>query len=90
MYYNIGSLALGFAAWILGIIGICSKKKAPVYQLSSFTCCCAAMFLQFQEIKKLMRIDDWIAVDDTINARCLAAGVLITITVLLNLRSIKK
>ena len=93
MFYNLASLSIGFLAWILGTVGIFRSKSKSFCQLSSFICCCTAMLLQFHEIKRLMRIDDWVAVDDTINAICIAAGTLTVITVILNLlaeRSKKK
>ena len=85
MFYNIGSITLGLAAWIIAFVAICTGNRKSTCQVSSFICCCTSLLLQFYEIRRLMRMDDWIAVDDTINAICLAAGVLISVTVTLNL-----
>ena len=85
MIYNLSSLAIGFLAWILATTAIFSSKKKSLYQLSSFVCCCTAMVLQFYEIKRLMRIDDWTAVDDTIGAVSFAAATLTFVTVVLNI-----
>ena len=87
MYYNIGSLAIGFTAWVLGFIGIRAEKRKSLYQLSSFTCYCTALLLQFHELKRRCALNDWSAVDDTIGAVTFAASVLIVITVLLNIFS---
>ena len=85
MFYNIASLGIGLVAWAMGICAVFSGKKQSRYQMASFICCCTSLLLQFYEIRRRMRIDDWVAVDDTINAICMAAGVLIAVTILLNL-----
>ena len=93
MYYNIGSLVIGFTAWILGFMGIRSEQHKSALQFSSFTCCCTALLLQFYEIKRRCAMEDWSAVDDTIGGICFAAMTLTVITVILNLlaeRSNKK
>jgi len=78
MYYNLGSLALGFTAWGLGL----TRKKYS--QFASFACCCAALVLQFLEIKRRCALNDWSAVNDTIGGICFAAVVLVAVTLLLN------
>lgn len=87
MYYNLGSLILGFAAWILGYVGLRTDGRKSRFQFSSFTCCCSALMLQFLEIKRRCALNDWSAVDDTIGGITFAALVLIAVTVLLNLLS---
>ena len=70
MFYNIGSITLGLAAWIIAFVAICTGNRKSTCQVSSFICCCTSLLLQFYEIRRRMRMDDWIAVDDTINAIC--------------------
>lgn len=85
MYYNLASLALGLVSWGFGFTSLLARTRKSRYQLSSFICCCAALVLQFYEIKRRMRVDDWIGVDDTISAICFAAVTLTAVTVFLNL-----
>ena len=90
MYYNLGSIIIGLVAWGLGFLGMHAKKNISMFQISSFSCCCTALMLQFLETKRLCQIEDWSAIDDTINATCIAAGTLILVTILLNLLSEKE
>lgn len=83
-FFNLGSLTIGLAAWLIAFLGIYADRKKSICQLSSFSCCCTALLLQFFEIKRRMAADDWTAVDDTINAVSFAAAILVLVTVVLN------
>ena len=80
VYYSIGSILLGFAAW--GIPYAARDKVSGFDGLSkyvflSFCCCVAALFLQFLEIRYRVWIGDFAGLMDTIGAIVVAAVVLI-------------
>ena len=80
VYYSIGSILLGLAAW--GIPYAARGKGRNFgglskYVLFSFSCCVAALFLQFLEIRSRVQIRDFAGLMDTIGAIVVAAVVLI-------------
>lgn len=85
MMYNIGSLALGFSAWIIALAANQRGKHREVLIFSSFGCTCAALLLQFLEIKRRAELGDWPAIEDTIEGVIFGAVVLIGVTLVLNL-----
>ena len=66
---NLASLALGLAAWALGIRAMARKRVS----LGSFGCCLAALVLQFCELDHRAAIGDVSAILDTVHAITLAA-----------------
>lgn len=91
-FYSIGSLSLGFTAWILACIAIKCKKGPSAYRFSagSFAACITSLLLQFLEIKNRTDASDLGAVEDTIWGVILASLVLIGITFLLNSIAVSK
>lgn len=85
--YNILSLTLGLAAWGLGIAAIC-KKGCPWCLLFSLMACGASLAGQLLEIRRLVGINDWTALMDTLDAVVFAAGVLLMVTAVLNLAAV--
>jgi len=86
-FYNISSLLLGLAAWILAGIAITRKKKqlASYYSLGSFGMCILSLLLQIFEVANRVNQNDYAAIADTIYAVRFAACVLVGGTILLNL-----
>ena len=86
-FLNLGSLILGVAAWIIPITAISMRKKRQLNQFSiySFSFCAAALMLQLLEVQHLVKIGDLSAIMDTIRATCIAAVVLVIVTIALNL-----
>ena len=86
-FYNISSLLLGLAAWILAGIAITRKKKqlASYYSLGSFGMCILSLLLQIFEVANRVNQDDYAAITDTIHAVRFAACILVGITLVLNL-----
>ena len=85
IFCNVGSLALGLAAWGTAVAAIRAKRSGQLLSVGSFACCCAALILQFLEIRIRVDHGDLSAVMDTIGATLTGAVVLTVVTVLLNL-----
>lgn len=88
-FYNIGSIALGLAAWAIALAAIVRSKSGKgasmVYPGASFCACSLALLLQIFELNRRVEINDLSAVMDTIRAIAFAASTLIIVTVILNL-----
>ena len=84
---NIGSLVLGFCAWILAILAIAVPKASASHKstIVSFSLCAISLVLQLFEVNRLVLIGDYAAIEDTIRAILIAAIVLVSVTVILNL-----
>ena len=83
--FSIGSLLLGFSAWIFGIFAI--RKKMPtshVNTLCSFSLCVISILLQLFEVKNRVNLGDYAAIEDTIGAVNAAAVTLAFVTIVLN------
>ena len=78
---NVSSLLLGLAAWGFGIAALRRRKIS----LTSFALCLLALVLQFAELTHRAQIGDVSAILDTVRAVTMAAAVLSTITLLLNI-----
>ena len=81
---NLLSLLLGLAAWGFGLAAVVKpglRWLSPV----SWTACGAALLFQLLEIHRRVELSDWSALLDTMDAVLLAAGVLLAVTILLNL-----
>lgn len=76
------SLALGFLSWGLGLAAVIRRSR--VVSFGSFTLCAGALVLQLLELRRLIRLGDWSALMDTINAVIFAAAVLMAVTTALN------
>lgn len=85
--WNIGSLLLGLAAWILSALGIRMKSQSRLLETVGFGCCCAALVFQLCEIDRRTDISDYAAIEDTIEGVICCALVLMVVTVGLNLVS---
>lgn len=87
LWLNIGSILLGLVAWAIPVAAICGKKHRPGL---SFALCSISLAFQIFYTQHLVSIGDWSAIEDTHYAVTLAAAVLLTITVVLNLIALKK
>ena len=91
MVYNLGSIILGLAAWILGYGAIrrtiISKDIKASYTCSaiSFGMCIISLLLQLLEVGNRVDMEDLSAIYDTINAVIFSAKVLIIVTFGLNI-----
>lgn len=84
---NSGSLLLGITGWIFAILAICAAPKTSAHRntVVSFGCCGISLIFQLFEIGNRVRAGDYSAIEDTIRAVLLAAVVLVTGTMVLNL-----
>ena len=78
---NVSSLLLGLTAWGFAIAGLKRRRMS----LPSFALCLLSLVLQFAELTHRAQIGDVIAILDTVQAVTMAAAVLSTITLLLNI-----
>lgn len=83
--FNLGSLALGLAAWGLPFLAIGKKDRFGLCCLGSFGCCILSLLLQLFEVKNRVNLEDWSALMDTMHAVTLAAVVMIVVMVVCNL-----
>lgn len=84
MFFNLASILLGLAAIVFAVHSI---------QVKGCLICCTvglgttglSLLCQLLELKRLAGIGDFAAIDDTLGARCFAAGVLLAAVLILNL-----
>ena len=83
---NLGALAMGLGAWVLGVLALRAKNPTGGLCLSvcSFGACAAALLLQLMEVRNRANVRDFAAIEDTIAAVVFAAVVLLAGTILLN------
>lgn len=87
-----GSLILGVSAWLLAIFAVTTSKTITSHRntILSFSFCTLALVLQLLEINNRVNIGDYAAIEDTIRAVLIAAIVLTSITVALNIAALVK
>lgn len=81
---NLLSLLLGLVSWGLGL-GAIFKPGLRWLSPASFLACGVSLLLQLAEVRRRVGLQDWAALVDTMDAVLLAAGILLTVTALLNL-----
>lgn len=86
MVYHITELGFGLAAWVLGLAALFVWKKDASHRcsLGSITCCAVSLCAVVFELARYADIEDVSAFLDTANAFRLAAGVLLTGTLIVN------
>lgn len=89
-YLNLASFVLGCIAWALPVfVMIRSKrnhgKRAEVFSILSAGACALTLYLQIVETNERVKVRDWSGIDDTFHALTTVAGILIVVTVILNL-----
>lgn len=75
--YNIGSLILGLAAWVIPLLALGKKDRFVLCCIGSLSCCSVSLLLQLLEIRRRVELSDWSALMDTTDAVVLAAVLLI-------------
>lgn len=83
---TVGELALGLAAWGLGLADLLLGRRnaLPLLGMGSLGCCAASLCLVVFDLAHLADIGDVSAYLDTANAFRLAAGALLGVTLALN------
>ena len=79
------SLVLGLVSWMLPIVYLFVKKRRDFFTCSSLTCVVFSLYFQLREVARLTDQGDWSSIEDTIHAVVFAAGVLIFLTLILNI-----
>ena len=77
--YNIVSILLGLAALVFAIHAF-QVKGCLICCTAGLGCCGISLLCQLLELNRLAGIGDWAAIEDTIGARVLAAGVLLVLS----------
>lgn len=83
--YNVGSLALGLAAWLIPLFAISKSDRFALCCIGSLSCCTISLLFQLLEVQSRVHINDWSALMDTIDAVILAAVVLLCGLIVTNL-----
>lgn len=93
-WLNLASLALGLMAWILPIGNLMRHGKlehkhwvAP--SMLSLGACALALCFQIFYTHYLVKIEDWSALMDTSGAVALVSAVLLGVTILLNVLTLR-
>lgn len=92
-WLNLGSLLLGFIAWVIPIISLIkgsnkNTQNMPTLTLVSMTSAILSLLLQILYNYYLLQIADWTALLDTTGAVLFIAFILIVGTFLLNFLNI--
>ena len=82
---NVGSLVLGFAAWLLPVLAIGKRDRFSLCCLGSFGCCILSLLLQLFDVTRRVNLEDWSALMDTMHAVVLAAVIMVAVMVICNL-----
>ncbi len=87
VFFNMASLVLGLAAWVLACIAVI-KRKPQNFSFLSFTFCVLSLVFQLCEINNRVNMGDFSAIMDTIRAVVLASAIMSGVTIVLNLTAL--
>ncbi|MDX9956643.1 MAG: hypothetical protein RBT75_21270 [Anaerolineae bacterium] len=93
-WLNLASLALGLMAWILPI-GNLMRQGKPEHKhwmapsMLSLGACALALCFQIFYTHHLVKIEDWSALMDTSGAVALVSAILLSVTILLNVLTLR-
>lgn len=84
-WMNAGALFLGLVAWGLGTAALWKRGgRRPLYSAGSFAACSISLCLELYYQAHLAAIEDVSAFLDTADAVAMCAGVLLAVTLTLN------
>lgn len=81
---NLGSLVLGLTAWGIPLCAIGRKYRFGICCIGSLSCCVLSFLLQLLEVRNRVRLSDWSALMDTIDAVVAAAVIMVVVTLISN------
>ncbi|MBE5986962.1 cytochrome c oxidase subunit 4 [Lacrimispora xylanisolvens] len=89
-WLNIASLILGLIAWALPVINLvqynkASKLKWVIFSSTSISVCGISLYMQILYTDYLVKIKDWSALTDTSGGVVSNTGLLLVVTIMLNL-----
>lgn len=87
---NVGSIVLGLVAWILPISSLMRFKKKnnsnwAILSILSISACAISLLFQIIYSNHLVKIEDWSALMDTMGAVVFVSGILLVVTICLNI-----
>ena len=85
LWFNLGSLLLGLAAWVMPMFSLLRRQGKQKLTLASFACCALALLLQVCNVLHKINTGRFVVLADTMWFVLLAAVVLVAGTGLLNL-----
>jgi len=94
-WLNVVSLLLGLIAWVLPIVNLAKHNKAEhtnwtALSFASFSACAVALFFQNIYQGHLAKIEDFSAIMDTSGGLVVISGILVFITIMLNVMVLVK
>ena len=90
MFYNLGSIILGVAAWIFAGLAIANQKKGHQFSIISYSACAFSLLFQLLEVGNRVNLGDYAAIEDTIRAVLFASFTLVVVTFALNVVALVK
>lgn len=88
-WMNMGALILGLMAWGLGAAAIRQRRcGGPLYSAGSLAACSCSLCLELYYQAHLATIEDVAAILDTADAVAMCAGVLLAVTLVLNVLAV--
>ena len=84
---NLSSILLGLAAIVFAIHSL-QVKGCLICCTASLGMCGISILCQLFELKRLARIGDWAAVEDTLGARCFAGAGLLAVLLILHIAAL--
>ena len=89
--FNVVSIILGIFAWLFAGFAIAASRTATAHKntLVSFSLCETSLVFQLSEINRRVILEDYSAIEDTIQAVIIASVVLVAVTIVLNIIALK-
>jgi len=89
VWLNLGSLVLGLIAWILPVVNLLRYGKHDhrnwtTLSITSISACAISLCFQIFEINHRVKVEDWSALMDTMNAVAFVSATLLVVTIILN------
>jgi len=89
VWLNLGSLVLGLIAWILPVVNLLRYGKHDhrnwtALSIMSISACAISLCFQIFEINHRVKVEDWSALMDTMNAVAFVSAILLIVTIILN------
>lgn len=84
MMHFLLSLILGLAAWALPLVYLNVWKRKDLFCGGSLALCAASLWIQLRLIRRLVELERFEVLVDTIGGICLCASILVGVTVLFN------
>ncbi len=92
-WLNAASLVLGLIAWTFPVINLIQFKKADrrkwiIFSLTSISACAVSLYMQILYTDYLVKTEDWSALMDTSGTVASITGLLLAVTIILNLATL--